>query len=153
MAGRNDDRVRILGNRVEISAVEAAMLDLDGIDEVAVVVEPHDESGHQDRLAAYYVSHGEVPSIGDIRAKLSETLMRAMIPTRLVRLDALPRTANAKIDRRVLTACKAVSDAPTGRKDGARDDLERALVGLLEGLLKAVGGDRFPALPIHEVRQ
>ena len=135
LAGRNDDKVRILGNQVEISAVEAALLDLDGIDEVAVVVEHHGDGADRDRLAAYFVGHGAAPSIGDIRARLSETLTRAMIPTRLVRLDALPRTTTAKVDRRALAARGAGGAARSEHRSGGRDDLERALVGLLEGLL------------------
>ena len=135
LAGRNDDRVRILGNRVEISEVEAALLGLDGIDEVAAVVEPQGEGGKHDLLAAYYVSHGGAPSIGDIRAKLSETMMRSMIPTKLVRLDALPRTATAKIDHRALAARGTAVEVASRSDSGPRDDLERMLVGLLVGLL------------------
>jgi amino acid adenylation domain-containing protein len=135
LAGRNDDRVRILGNRVEISAVEGALLGLDGIDEVAAVVETHGEDGQHDRLAAYYVSHGEAPSTSDIRAKLSKTLLRSMIPTKLVRLDALPRTPSAKLDFRALAACKASDDSTSPPENGPRDELERMLVDLLEDLL------------------
>jgi len=135
LAGRNDDRIQILGNRVEISAVESALLGLDGIDEAAAVVEPQGEDGRHNRLAAYYVCHGEAPSIGDIRAKLSKTMVRSMIPTKLVRIDALPRTASDKLDRRALAARGPADDAVSRPDRGPRDDLERTLVDLLQGLL------------------
>ena len=132
--GRKDDRVKVLGNRVDIGAVEAELLALDRIDEVAVVVEDDDTRVGNTRLAAYFVSIGNAPSVKEIRATLATRLVRSMIPAKLVRLDTLPRTATGKIDRRSLSA------AETGPRSApatpARDAIERALVGLLEDLLR-----------------
>ena len=61
--------------------------------------------------------------------------MRSMIPTKLVRLDALPRTASAKLDHRAQAARGTADDATSRPGSGPRDDIERMLVDLLEGLL------------------
>jgi acyl carrier protein len=57
------------------------------------------------RLVAYVVAAAEsVPSTGVLRAFLQEKLPDYMIPSAFVFLDALPLTANRKVDRRALPA-------------------------------------------------
>ena len=99
--GRKDFQVKVRGNRVEISAIEAALLGLDTVKD-AVVVARTDETGNQ-RLTAYIVPTGQsAPSVGSLRAFLTERLPAFMVPPHFVLMDALPQLPGGKVDRQAL---------------------------------------------------
>lgn len=105
--GRIDAQVKILGNRVELGEVEAALGDLPGIDTAAVVAVP----GPGDvRLAAFY--SGTPTPAPELSRRLRGRLPRYMVPRRIQHVDALPLNANGKIDRRRLEADAASLAAP-----------------------------------------
>ncbi|MFJ8545471.1 amino acid adenylation domain-containing protein [Streptomyces sp. NPDC093586] len=85
--GRIDDQVKVRGYRIELGEVRAALIARPEVTDAAVVV------SQDQRLVAYVV--GEVPD-------LAEVLPEYMIPSLYVQLDALPLTANGKLDRRAL---------------------------------------------------
>ncbi|HEY4147014.1 amino acid adenylation domain-containing protein [Pinirhizobacter sp.] len=99
--GRADGQVKIRGYRIEVGEIEAALLRLDGVRACAVV--PMDDRG-QKRLVAYYVASKPSADARSLRASLAETLPDFMLPSAWMRLDALPITANGKLDRRALPA-------------------------------------------------
>jgi aryl carrier-like protein len=74
-------------------------------------------------LIAYYaVADGRVPSVRDLRTHLEQTLPDYMVPSAFVKMDALPRTPNGKLDKRGLpepdvTVTKANSKSPEPRDD------------------------------------
>ncbi|MFD7814655.1 amino acid adenylation domain-containing protein [Streptomyces sp. NPDC059785] len=86
--GRIDDQVKVRGYRIELGEVRAALVVQPGVSDAAVIVSDEDQ-----RLIAYVV--GEVPDLTDV-------LPEYMIPSAFVRLDAIPLTANGKLDRRAL---------------------------------------------------
>ncbi|MCZ6672126.1 MAG: non-ribosomal peptide synthetase [Verrucomicrobia bacterium] len=98
--GRKDFQVKIRGNRVDLLAVEAALLDLDGISQTAVV--GHKDSSGDVNLVAYI----ESPSIDteSVQQKLRATLPDYMVPNLLLCQEKLPRTLTGKIDRKSLPA-------------------------------------------------
>ncbi|HEY0101785.1 MAG TPA: amino acid adenylation domain-containing protein, partial [Pyrinomonadaceae bacterium] len=99
--GRVDNQVKIRGYRIELGDVEAALATHEGVRE-CVVVAREDVPGDR-RLVAYLVLKQERGlMISELRAFLIEKLPEYMIPTKVVILDALPLTANGKIDRRAL---------------------------------------------------
>ncbi|RIJ12891.1 non-ribosomal peptide synthetase [Pseudomonas sp. 91RF] len=100
--GRNDDQVKIRGVRVELGEIETRLNQLPGIQE-AVLVAREDEPG-QVRLVAYFTeqAQGEALAVSDLRAHLLGQLPEYMVPAAFVRLDALPLTANGKVDRKAL---------------------------------------------------
>ncbi|MDU0294963.1 amino acid adenylation domain-containing protein, partial [Saccharothrix longispora] len=94
-AGRADDQVKLRGFRVEPGEVAAALGGLPGVVAAAAVV-------REDRLVGYVV-----PSDVDVvaaRATLAGKLPDYLVPSAVVALDALPLTANGKLDRRALPA-------------------------------------------------
>jgi amino acid adenylation domain-containing protein/non-ribosomal peptide synthase protein (TIGR01720 family) len=104
--GRTDEQVKIRGFRVEPGEIEAALTALDGVAE-AVVVAHEDERGHR-RLVAYVVPAGrDAVGPADLRAALLRTLPVYMVPSAFLVIDAVPRTANGKVDRRALPAIDA----------------------------------------------
>nr|WP_232061697.1 non-ribosomal peptide synthetase [Mycobacterium xenopi] len=97
--GRADDQVKIRGYRIELSEIQSALAALDGVEQAAVIAR-EDRPGDQ-RLVGY-VSGTAVPA--GIRAQLAERLPGYMVPSAVVRLDALPLTVNGKLDIRALPA-------------------------------------------------
>ena len=106
--GRNDFQVKIRGFRIELGEIEARLCEHPAVRE-AVVLAREDTLGDK-RLVAYYTSSSEQSSSQEdlgaeaLRAHLSGLLPDYMVPAAYVRLEALPLTANGKLDRKALPA-------------------------------------------------
>jgi amino acid adenylation domain-containing protein len=104
--GRIDDQVKIGGFRIELGEIEAALSRLDAVKSCVVVAE--EATAGLRRLVAYAVPAGpERPPLHALAKALEATLPTYMVPKALVWLDALPITANGKVDRRALPAAPA----------------------------------------------
>jgi acyl-coenzyme A synthetase/AMP-(fatty) acid ligase len=114
--GRLDFQVKIRGFRIELGEIEAALSQHQHVKE-AVVIAGRDVSGGQ-RLVAYVVpSQDEKPTVESLRSFLMDKLPEYMVPAVFVNLDALPLTANGKVDRKALP-----------EPDQSRPDMEEAYV-------------------------
>ncbi|MFJ1759573.1 non-ribosomal peptide synthase/polyketide synthase [Amycolatopsis sp. NPDC088138] len=92
--GRADDQVKVRGFRVEPGEVQAVLARHDGVEQAAVIV-------RDGRLLGYVVGDAEPAAL---RAYLGERLPDYLVPSAIVPLAELPRTANGKLDRRALPA-------------------------------------------------
>jgi D-alanine--poly(phosphoribitol) ligase subunit 1 len=97
--GRTDHQVKIMGHRVELEDIEAHLRAASGSDAVAAVVV--DVTGGS--AVAAFVS-GAVRSPAEIRERMRGLVPPYMLPRRIVELDALPLSANGKVDRAALRA-------------------------------------------------
>ena len=109
--GRNDDQVKIRGYRVELSEIEHALMQVDGIRQACVVIK--DRETKEDTinyLVGYYVSdeNNDLSDQTEIKAKLSKVLPEYMIPSAFIRISSFPLTPNGKIDKRSLLDVEAV---------------------------------------------
>jgi acyl carrier protein len=101
--GRQDWQVKVRGHRVDLAEVERALLAHPEIAQAVVTA----RAGADDdtRLVAYVVTRAEPgPSVSALRRFLAEQLPSHMMPAAFVTLDALPLTANNKVDRQGLPA-------------------------------------------------
>jgi amino acid adenylation domain-containing protein len=140
--GRIDRQVKIRGFRVELGEIEAALSRLPEVREAAVLVRPGES-----RLTACVVPR-EAERTGlreDLRQGLARSLPEPMIPSTWVFLDALPLTANGKVDRRALEHLEAADDSGEEAGQEARNPTQQILAGLFAQVL---GLDRDPG--IHE---
>ncbi|MFD8493115.1 amino acid adenylation domain-containing protein [Amycolatopsis sp. NPDC059657] len=123
--GRVDDQVKIRGFRIELGEVEAAILASPGVTQAAVTV--HDNT----RLIAYVVG-----STTDLAGWLSERLPEHLVPAAFLTVDALPLTANGKLDRQALPAAKLAA-CPSPRR--AFRPRQRLLAELFAEVLGVAG--------------
>jgi amino acid adenylation domain-containing protein len=152
-AGRADGQVKIRGFRIETGEVESVLASFPGVAECAVTVRDDLPGGRG--LAGYAaLEPGADFAVTELREHLLERLPDYMVPAVFVFLDALPRTATGKLDRRSLPAPAASDLAASGEKTAPRDEAEELLAELWRDLLglPVVGVDEdFFALGGHSL--
>ncbi|TDD40121.1 amino acid adenylation domain-containing protein [Actinomadura sp. KC06] len=99
--GRLDHQVKVNGVRIEPGEVESALLAHPAV-RGAVVAAATAPDG-TDRLVGYVVGADGI-STDMLRGHLRDRLPEQFVPSVFVRLDALPLTANGKVDRAALRA-------------------------------------------------
>ncbi|HLS57736.1 MAG TPA: amino acid adenylation domain-containing protein, partial [Zeimonas sp.] len=138
--GRGDEQVKLRGFRIELGEVRAAIAALPGVAQQEVVVR-EDQPGDR-RLTGYVVweAGAQRLDVAQLRAALSERLPSFMIPAAFVSIDALPLTANGKLDRAALPA-PPVGEPDTGAAvgDDDGDAIERELRAIWESVLGRPG--------------
>ena len=125
--GRADDQVKIRGYRIELGEVQAALVGLDGVERAAVIAR-EDHPGSK-RLVGYITGTADPAAA---RAALVERLPAYMVPAAVMVLDALPLTANNKLDTRALPAPE-YQDADRYRAPA--DAIEEILAGIYAQVL------------------
>jgi amino acid adenylation domain-containing protein/FkbH-like protein/FkbM family methyltransferase len=132
--GRIDNQVKIRGFRIELGEIETLLASNPQIWETVVLV--WDDTTGDKRLVAYIVPQPEITiTIDEIRQFLTTKLPGYMVPNAFVILEALPLTANGKIDRRALPPPKS-SSKPSDKYVAPRTPIEDILVNVWSEILK-----------------
>ena len=116
--GRRDGQVKISGFRVEPAEVEAAISEIQGVRDSAVVAIL--DSGDA-RLQAF-VEGSDLESPAAMKQRLERLLPRWMVPSDIVRLDELPKTVSGKVDRKTLQGLAIASNRSKADTDASVDD-------------------------------
>ena len=148
--GRQDQQVKLRGQRIELGEVEAALRAERGVREAVAVLWGEGEGR---RLVAYVSGEADGAAL---RSALGQRLPGFLVPSVVMVLPALPVMANGKLDRSALPAPEA---AEPRALIGARSEAEAALLGVWRSVLRRedvgvtenffeVGGDSILSLQI-----
>lgn len=138
--GRSDHQIKLRGHRVEPGEIESAVCGYPGVEAALVVLA---ESGTGERLLAAYVATPRPEALDQaaLRAYLAERLPGFMIPAAITALDALPVTANGKIDRAALPRPEVRSAPATPAMPGEADPAAAALTEVIREFLETTEVD------------
>ena len=128
--GRMDQQVKLRGYRIELGEIESVLRQHPGVEQSVVIL--HEDGVGEKRLVGYVVSKGDGKAdVEGIRKYVKERLPEYMVPM-IMMLEAMPLTANGKVDRKGLPA-------PVGRgarvSVGPRNGTEEMLAGIFEQVL------------------
>ncbi|MFD5532033.1 amino acid adenylation domain-containing protein, partial [[Kitasatospora] papulosa] len=147
---RSDQQIKLRGHRIEPAEIEAVLRSDDSVRAACVVVR-EDLPGDR-TLTAYVVpAPGHTPDPDLLASYVGRRLPAYMVPATVQCLDALPLTANGKLDR---SALPAPATAPATGNRAPRTAHEEILAGLFADVLgvERVGiDDSFFALGGHSL--
>jgi thioesterase domain-containing protein len=131
---RLDLQVKLRGFRVELGEIESILSQYPAVKETVVLAQK-DTAGTLHLVAYFVTSQQPAPSIGELRGFLQTKLPSYMVPSGFVVLDALPLTANGKVDRQALPAPDQARLTMDEAFVAPRDGLELQLTKIWEHLL------------------
>ena len=126
--GRKDSQIKLNGQRVEISEIEAVISSVESVESVAVLLR---SIKGRDVLVAFY--SGKNASDEMIKNVCREKLPKYMVPSFAVQLEHMPLNKNGKLDRRALADMEF--SVPEAETDKPANDLERYICGVFEEIL------------------
>jgi amino acid adenylation domain-containing protein len=133
-AGRRDQQIKIRGFRVELAEVETAIAAHPSVRECVVVAKP--DARENTRLVAYFVPNSNSPSATELRAFLSGQLPDHAVPSRFFKLEALPLSANGKVNRLALTQRQDSPALEPNKYIAPGTETERQLVTIFSEVLR-----------------
>ena len=152
--GRIDHQVKIRGFRIEPGEIETVLAEHEAVRECVVTTRGGEED-HK-RLVAYFSGDA---TAADLRRYLQGRLAPFMVPSVFVRLDAMPRTPNGKIDRQALPEPEAAEGDRVERHVEPATPAEAILCGIWRDVLRRtrvgtrdnffeIGGDSILAIQV-----
>jgi len=151
-AGRRDQQVKLRGFRVELGEIEVALTSHPSVRECVVVA--RDDADGDKRLIAYLVANGKAPNAGELRKSLSAQLPEYLVPAAFIVIDALPLSANGKVDRLALPDPDRMRARLSSEYLAPRNETEQRLAAIWSNVLRVehVGvNDNFFELGGHSL--
>jgi acyl-coenzyme A synthetase/AMP-(fatty) acid ligase/thioesterase domain-containing protein/acyl carrier protein len=99
--GRKDNQLKRRGQWVSLAEIEAALLQIDGVKEVAAVAV--EQKDGEDGIAAFLCWKGAAVAEDELRRRLKPKLLAQALPNIFFNVANLPLLPNGKIDRRALS--------------------------------------------------
>ncbi|HBH81827.1 MAG TPA: non-ribosomal peptide synthetase, partial [Nitrospira sp.] len=154
--GRMDNQVKIRGFRIELGEIEAQLRSASRVKDAVVVVREAADGTKQ--LAAYVAAPADL-DLDSVQSRLAVHLPDYMIPSTITVLDALPLTANGKIDRAALPDPEQAQTSQSNAYVAPRNDIEATLAQIWADVLHldrvgihdnffSIGGDSILCLQI-----
>ena len=97
--GRMDNQVKLRGLRIELDEIENVMNSYPSVTRSVVIVKDSEQTGQY--LCAYFAAGVKV-NTEELAAHMGKSLAKYMVPSVFVQLDAIPLTANGKVDKKAL---------------------------------------------------
>ncbi|MET3717902.1 amino acid adenylation domain-containing protein [Pseudomonas sp. PvP001] len=117
--GRLDHQVKLRGLRIELGEIEAVLLAHPNVQESVVIA-------RDERLIGYWV--GGDTDEAELKTHLGQHVPDYMVPWRLVQLEAMPLSANGKLDRKQLPTPEG--QVAVEAYVAPRSEVERALASI-----------------------
>ncbi|MFF5142334.1 amino acid adenylation domain-containing protein [Streptomyces sp. NPDC013157] len=137
--GRRDGQVKIRGYRVELGEIAAVLREHPAVRDAVAVTEEAPQGGTA--VIAYWVPAAQADPQPDVQRELTEhcakRLPAYMIPSSFTPLDALPLTANGKLDR---AALPRPAEAAQGELVAPRGVVEERIAEIFTDLLGTPAG-------------
>ncbi len=111
LLGRSDDTINVAGKRLGPAEVESVLVAHPAVAESAVVGVPHETKGEAIWAFCVLTNGGGDEIIAELRDLVGEQLGKPFKPSKVVFVDALPKTRSAKILRRAVRAV-AIGEDP-----------------------------------------
>ena len=140
--GRLDHQVKIRGFRIELGEIEAVLSRHPAVRQV-VVTAREDQQGFKHLVAYLVCQEGQAPTPTELRSFVRTALPDYMTPSFFVLLEAMPLTANNKVDVRALPVPAPHLSDGLGYV-GPRDLVEVQLTALWQQVLKV------PKIGVHD---
>lgn len=102
--GRSDDTIKVAGRRVGPAEIESALVADPQISEAAVIGVPDPDKGSVIVAFVTLKVAAEAFRQSDATASVTRLVGKAMIPSAIIPVEALPKTKNGKIMRRAIRA-------------------------------------------------
>jgi len=135
--GRLDSQVKIRGIRIELGEIENVLRQHPAVVSCVVIVRGQELASPQ--LVAYVVAPSllrvEPSGSHHLRLFLRDYLPEYMVPTRCIVLEALPLTANGKLDRRALPDLEELPEVPLPKVAQTLSDLEHRVAAVWQEVL------------------
>ncbi|WP_458405069.1 amino acid adenylation domain-containing protein [Methanobrevibacter sp.] len=160
--GRRDKQVKIRGNRVELSEIEAVIREIDYVEDLTVQTIKH---GTNNELVAYVVTSNDMDEnvLGDsIREYVSKNKPDYMIPSYIVKLDEIPLNVNGKVNKRELPEINfgnlhvdyvaATNESEKFIIDAFENVFDMENIGLFDDFVR-LGGDSISAIRVITLLQ
>jgi acyl carrier protein len=162
--GREDFQVKIQGYRIELGEIETALRQHPAVDAAVVSAAGDPRTGR--RLVGYIVPRGTRSDDadgalgGELADYLRARLPDYMVPTAFVTLDALPLSANGKVDRKALPEPRPPRSARPPSDPAALPAVHRRVLEILGEVLEQdslslednffdLGGSSLSAINAH----
>lgn len=130
-AGRVDRQVQLRGFRIELGEIEHNLLKIPGIsDALAIINNQNNDDSH---IIAYYVSDREY-KLEEIKTFLFKVLPDYMIPSFIIKIEAIPLTSNKKINYPLLPNPKELMEQEQVIAPG--NETERKMLSLWSNALQ-----------------
>ena len=97
--GRMDNQVKLRGLRIELDEIENVMNTYPGLNRSKALVKESEKEGQY--LCAYFTADAKV-DIADLKAHISKSLAKYMVPSVFMQLESFPMNKNGKIDKNAL---------------------------------------------------
>jgi acetyl-CoA synthetase len=130
LLGRSDDTINVAGKRLGPAEIESVLVSHPSVVESAVVGVPDEKKGESIWCFCVSSDGGDAETAEQLRELVASELGRPFKPSRVVFVDALPKTRSAKILRRAVRAV-AIGEDPgdlsSAENPQALDSIRRAL--------------------------
>lgn len=130
--GRQDDQIKIRGNRVELGEVEWALATLQGVQQALVKLDTDDFG--QKFLSAFVTSSLQLDT-ATMKKQLRKTLPEYMIPEIIMVMDDFPKTSSGKVDKNALPKARHTRPDWMGPVQTPSNATERNILTVFKGIL------------------